>query len=585
MKIRILIFLILPVVTIVSTGGIYLLEGSGDSAFSSLFNSLWWTVVTVTTVGYGDMSPVTVNGKIFGMMILAGGVIINSIIISLVSDWFFTFRSARYHGLKAIDIKEHILICSDDTHFINSIIHENLRFYHSNKIVIVSSFKEHPLLTTPYEKTQWVSGLPYNTDILKKASVQHVHIAYVSFKDDSETVLTVMQIENLTGGDALTMALDNDSEYHKHLQNVGCDYALNPYDIYVPLMVQAYQGPGAPTLIREIILRGENTPTIESVKIPSSFDNRPWMEYILACKKDFNQIPLALVDKEGIEYTNPSSQKPIPPQSRALNLVSPKGGYRADKKDGTGIPGLAERLPTGHILVCADQEVFIRRILVELELAGIDDEIYVLSKLRRLPDLSGDSRVQWIHTKISSDAGYYQARVKEAKIAFVDHEQDNHTLMEVLRLENLTDGKIFTIASFQGSETGKRLEEAGCDFILNADELTAPILSQAAIHQGVGRLIEEIISQDPQSESMIVRQLHHDWKERSWLETVTFLKSKQDYLAISLIKKGKTSLIINPSSETRVHSGDSLLFIAKTQKFARHQNKSQKKPVKKLSIL
>ena len=40
---------------------------------SSVFHSLWWAVVTLTTVGYGDVTPVTVGGKVFTFFVLIVG--------------------------------------------------------------------------------------------------------------------------------------------------------------------------------------------------------------------------------------------------------------------------------------------------------------------------------------------------------------------------------------------------------------------------------------------------------------------------------------------------------------------------------
>ncbi|MBF0289004.1 MAG: NAD-binding protein [SAR324 cluster bacterium] len=545
---------------IFSTLGIFFIEGQGDSAFNSLFNSLWWTIVTFTTVGYGDMSPITVEGRIFGMLILAGGVILNSVVISLVSNWFLNYRSSRFYGLKPVDMHDHIMICSNDEIFITSIITENLEFYEANKIVIVSELKEHPLKRTPYESIPWVSGIPYDTGTLKKASVDRAAIAYVSFADDSETVLTVMQVEKFTNQEAITIALDNDDDYHKHLANVGCDYALNPYDIYVPLMVQAFRGPGAPTLIREMILRGRHSHTIESVKISPEFINKPWLDYLLACKKKYGQIPLEMIDEEERAYANPKCDMLISPNSKALMLVPPKDKSMIDGK-GARLTGLSPILPTGHILICSDQHTFIRRILVELELSGVNEDIVILSKLEPILDLDSQFNIDWVLAKVSSDKGFVEARVKEAKVAFVDHEQDNHTLMEVIRLENLTDGAIFTIASYRVGEIGDRLLEAGCDFSVNSDELIAPVLSQSAAHQGVGRLIEQIISQDHHSESMFARKLSHNWKECSWFDTMVYLKTKYEYLAMGLMKQGNDRLLTNPAMDVPVSVGDSVLFI------------------------
>ena len=48
-------------------------SAAGTEGFESIFHSLWWSVATLTTVGYGDFSPETPLGKLFtGVIIFAG---------------------------------------------------------------------------------------------------------------------------------------------------------------------------------------------------------------------------------------------------------------------------------------------------------------------------------------------------------------------------------------------------------------------------------------------------------------------------------------------------------------------------------
>lgn len=57
-----------------SSVGIYYFENEAQpEAFSSVFDAMWWSVVTLTTVGYGDVYPVTVGGKIFTTFVVLVG--------------------------------------------------------------------------------------------------------------------------------------------------------------------------------------------------------------------------------------------------------------------------------------------------------------------------------------------------------------------------------------------------------------------------------------------------------------------------------------------------------------------------------
>lgn len=70
-----------------STAGIYFFESKAQpEVFSSIFHSLWWAVATLTTVGYGDIYPITVGGKLFAFFILMIGLGIVAVPTGLLSS-------------------------------------------------------------------------------------------------------------------------------------------------------------------------------------------------------------------------------------------------------------------------------------------------------------------------------------------------------------------------------------------------------------------------------------------------------------------------------------------------------------------
>ncbi len=82
------LFLFSALITLYLAGvGIYYFENPAQpEAFSSIFHSLWWAVATLTTVGYGDIYPITVGGKIFTFFILIIGLGIVSVPAGLVAS-------------------------------------------------------------------------------------------------------------------------------------------------------------------------------------------------------------------------------------------------------------------------------------------------------------------------------------------------------------------------------------------------------------------------------------------------------------------------------------------------------------------
>ncbi|WP_339838902.1 ion transporter [uncultured Maribacter sp.] len=87
-KEEILLFLIVTLILIYfSAVGIYYFENEAQPEnFSSIFDSLWWAIITLTTVGYGDVYPITVGGKVFTFFILMIGLGIVAIPTGIISS-------------------------------------------------------------------------------------------------------------------------------------------------------------------------------------------------------------------------------------------------------------------------------------------------------------------------------------------------------------------------------------------------------------------------------------------------------------------------------------------------------------------
>lgn len=76
--------------------GIYYFENEAQpEVFDSIFSSLWWALITLTTVGYGDAYPITVGGKIFTTFILMIGLGIVAIPTGLFASALNNLRNEK----------------------------------------------------------------------------------------------------------------------------------------------------------------------------------------------------------------------------------------------------------------------------------------------------------------------------------------------------------------------------------------------------------------------------------------------------------------------------------------------------------
>ena len=89
----ILYFVVTVMLVYLAAVGIYYCETDAQpDKFQSVFHSLWWAVATLTTVGYGDVYPITTGGKIFTFLMLLIGLGIVSVPAGIVSSALQTAR-------------------------------------------------------------------------------------------------------------------------------------------------------------------------------------------------------------------------------------------------------------------------------------------------------------------------------------------------------------------------------------------------------------------------------------------------------------------------------------------------------------
>lgn len=93
---------ILFILIVFASAGIYLVEHEAQpDAFGSIPQAMWWATITLTTVGYGDVVPITVAGKALGIVITILGVGIAALPAGIIASGFTTEMQNRRDEFRA----------------------------------------------------------------------------------------------------------------------------------------------------------------------------------------------------------------------------------------------------------------------------------------------------------------------------------------------------------------------------------------------------------------------------------------------------------------------------------------------------
>jgi len=100
------LLLTLMLLILLSTIGIMFFEPD-----TSLADGLWWSIVTLTTVGYGDITPNSFAGRLIGILIMFLGIGIIALFTATIASMLVTFQLRKERGMSSYNFENHIILC------------------------------------------------------------------------------------------------------------------------------------------------------------------------------------------------------------------------------------------------------------------------------------------------------------------------------------------------------------------------------------------------------------------------------------------------------------------------------------------
>lgn len=157
------------------------------------FTSLYWTIITMATIGYGDVVPNTYTGKILAMIVAFTGIAIYTLFISLLAERVASINIKKFLGLLSVNLKNHIILVGWNETSKEAIRELKIGKPESKIVVIVPHDVREPLLSDLHV----IVGDVLSEETLRRASVDHASHVIITLDDDSKTVLLTLLIRKL----------------------------------------------------------------------------------------------------------------------------------------------------------------------------------------------------------------------------------------------------------------------------------------------------------------------------------------------------------------------------------------------------
>lgn len=268
---------------------VWLSEHNANSSVVTMADGFWWALVTLTTVGFGDISPVTPLGRIIGAILMMGGMFTLAVFAGIVGRTLLTsalaFNEEQHRMSNLID---HVIICG----------------YHPGARMLLDTLREEipasmpVLVMAPGERPQdippdmtWIAGDPTKESELDKADLVGARAVIIvgqrsglPQQADAVTIMTAFTIRSYLSKQSQTARRERplhivaeilDPENASHAETAGADEVIQSTRLGFSLLAHAVQMPGTAAIVGSVASAGAHSLYIgrlpEAVATPTTF--------------------------------------------------------------------------------------------------------------------------------------------------------------------------------------------------------------------------------------------------------------------------------------------------------------------------
>lgn len=288
-----------------------LFEEKSPSLIKSYPDALWYALVTVTTVGYGDMYPHSTGGRILAVVLLFCSVGLIGYFLSKFTNFILTKKEQKKMGNFGTEFKHHIVVIGWDEstkQIVKNVVNEK------RNIAIITANKNHIdeiYLEFSSKNVFVLYSTLSNYSYFSKANIADASVVVISALNDTEKLISVINLKVLYPTPRYVVTI-NDQSLVETFHNAGVENLICTNSISSHLTASYIFEPAVASFAVDLIgtIHNSETSDIEQfiIKPENLLCNKAYGEAFSIMKKEFNSILI------GIQKRNEESSKihPLP---------------------------------------------------------------------------------------------------------------------------------------------------------------------------------------------------------------------------------------------------------------------------------
>jgi len=304
------VFGLILLVAIIGGLGVLILEGrAAEQEIRSVPEAIWWAIVTMTTVGYGDYTPLGYPGRLLAIFIIFAGISLMAVLSGTVASRLVAKRLRANLGLMTIKVKDHIIICGWH-HKVESLLNALLHVEEKDtgfQIVLINEEHEDKMQSLKnqfgYTRIKYIRGEFTKEATLRQAQLEHARAVIILPTEhptggttDEKTILASLTIKNLNPK-VQVVAYVYDKNAITHVKRADTDDVVLSDNFGSFIVASHILNPGIPQTIDELL--DSNSPHhFLRAKIPKEFVGRTFEELLQHNRQENGWLTVGLYTEE-----------------------------------------------------------------------------------------------------------------------------------------------------------------------------------------------------------------------------------------------------------------------------------------------